>query len=56
MARYTSRKFSAALLALASVHWLLVEKLIDGGEYKTVVLGTIGAYIVGNVAQKAFKA
>ena len=55
MERYKSRKFIAALLALASVHWALVEKLIEAGDYKTVLLGTIGAYIIGNVAQKAVK-
>ena len=53
MDKYKSRKFIAALLALASVHWALVEKLIAAGDYKAVLLGTIGAYIVGNVAQKA---
>ena len=55
MDRYKSRKFIAALLALASVHWALVEKLIEAGDYKTVLLGTIGSYIIGNVAQKAVK-
>ena len=46
------RKFIAAVLALAAEHHALFEKLISGGEYKVLVLGTVGAYIAGNVIQK----
>lgn len=51
--RYASRKFVAALLSLVSAHWGLLEGLLVGGDYKAVVLGTVGLYIAGNVAQKA---
>lgn len=53
MSRYASRKFILALLALASTSWLVYEKAISAGDYKAVVIGTVGAYILGNVAQKA---
>ena len=53
MKAYASRKFVLALLSLASCSWLVYEKLITAGDYKTVVIGTVGAYIIGNVAQKA---
>ncbi len=53
MNRYASRKFVMALLSLASASWLVWEKVISAGDYKAVILGTVGAYIVGNVAQKA---
>ena len=52
MNRYYSRKFIAALLSLASASWALAEKLITSADYKTIVLGTVGVYIAGNVAQK----
>jgi hypothetical protein len=53
MNRYVSRKFIAAMAALGSVHWALVERLVDGDAYKAVVLGVVAAYVAGNVAQKA---
>lgn len=53
MSRYASRKFLLALLSLASATWLALEHVIAAGDYKAVVLGTVGAYIIGNVAQKA---
>ena len=53
--RYTSRKFIAAMLSLFSCHWLLLEGAITGDIYRTVVLGTVGAYLAANVAQKAIE-
>lgn len=53
MSRYASRKFILAVLSLGCATWLLLEKVIASGDYKAVVLGTVGAYILGNVAQKA---
>jgi hypothetical protein len=51
--RYSSRKFIAAMLSLLSCHWLILEGAISGDIYRTVVLGTVGAYLAANVAQKA---
>lgn len=53
MNRYASRKFIVAILGLVGAHWALFEKLIAAGDYKTIVLGCIGLYAVGNVANKA---
>jgi hypothetical protein len=50
--RLTSRKFLVALLALASASVLCWFKRIDAGVYATVVVGTVGAYLTANVAQK----
>lgn len=52
MTRYHSRKFILALLSLGSATWLVFERVITAGDYKVVVLGTVGAYIAGNVLQK----
>jgi len=49
---YASRKFVLALLSLASATWLVWEKVITTGDYKAVLLGTVGSYIAGNVVQK----
>lgn len=51
--RLTSRKFILSVLTLASCHWLLVEQLLSSADFKTLVLGTVGVYVAGNVAQKA---
>jgi hypothetical protein len=51
--RYGSRKFILALLALAASTWLVYEHAITPDVWRAVVLGTVGVYIVGNVAQKA---
>lgn len=51
--KYGSRKFVVALLGLVSVHWALIEHLIGAGDYKAVLLGIIGLYAAGNVADKA---
>lgn len=56
MTRYGSRKFLAALAALACATWALARSLLDSGDYTTLVLGTIGVYVAGNVAQRAVQA
>lgn len=49
--RYASRKFILALLSLASATWLVYTGHIADGVYSSVVIATVGAYILGNVAQ-----
>jgi len=51
--RYASRKFLLALLALCSASVLVYTGAIADGVYSAVVIATVGAYIAGNVAQKA---
>lgn len=53
MSRYASRKFllSAATLAAASV--LVWFDHLSATLWRDVVLGTVGVYVAGNVAQKA---
>lgn len=53
MIRYASRKFLLALLALLSASALVYTGHIADDVYSAVVIATVGAYIVGNVAQKA---
>lgn len=57
MERYASRKLWLALVTLAASSWLAVEKVIESGDWKAVVIGVVGAYMVANVgsafAQKA---
>ena len=53
MTTFASRKFIASIAALISAHWALYERLIESGDYKAIVIGTIGLYVTGNVAQKA---
>lgn len=53
MSRFASRKFVLSLLTLASATWLVAAGAIADGVYSAVVIATVGAYIVGNVAQKA---
>ena len=50
--RYASRKFILALASLASTTWLVSVGAITPAVYQAVVLGTVGAYIAGNVWQK----
>lgn len=52
MSRYASRKFLAAIASLLAGTWALAEGLLTGGDYKALVLGTVGLYIAGNVGQK----
>ena len=49
----TSRKFMLALFSLCSATALCVSGHIADGVYSAVVIATVGAYITGNVAQKA---
>lgn len=51
--KYGSRKFILALLTLVSATWLVYGRHIADGVYSAVVVATVGAYIIGNVAQKA---
>lgn len=53
MSRYASRKFLLALLSLASATGLVWSGHIADGVYSAVVIATVGAYIAGNVTQKA---
>lgn len=50
--RYASRKFLLALFTLMSATWLVYGGYIADGVYSAVVIATVGAYIVGNVAQR----
>ena len=50
--RYASRKFLLAAAALACATWLMSVFAITPEVYQWVVLGTVGAYITGNVGQK----
>lgn len=47
------RKFLLALLSLLSATLLVWLGHISDGVYSAVTIATCGAYIVGNVAQKA---
>lgn len=51
--RYASRKFILALLSLGSATLLVSMGAIADGVYSAVAIATVGAYIAGNVAQKA---
>lgn len=53
MNRYASRKFLLAAATLASASALVAAGAIADGVYSAVVIATVGAYIAGNVAQKA---
>lgn len=51
--RHLSRKFIAAMASLLSCTVLVACDVIADGIYATIVLGTVAAYITGNVMQKA---
>ncbi|MBL0353605.1 MAG: hypothetical protein WBJ68_14010 [Candidatus Dechloromonas phosphoritropha] len=53
MISYSSRKFLLALASLASATALVYGGQIADGVYSAVVIATVGAYIAGNVTQKA---
>lgn len=53
MLRYLSRKFILSVLSLLSATALVACGGIADGVYSAVVIATVGAYIAGNVAQKA---
>lgn len=51
--RYASRKFILALLALIALAALCWFRLIDGSQFITGLVATVGAYMTANVSQKA---
>lgn len=53
MKQLLSRKFIAAMSALASAHYLVATKLIADGVYSAVVIAAVGAYLAANVTQRA---
>ena len=53
MIRYGSRKFLLSAASLLSATGLVYIGSIADGVYSAVVIATVGAYITGNVAQKA---
>lgn len=53
MINYKSRKYLLCVLTLAACTFLLVFGFLTSADFRMVVLGTVGAYVVGNVAQKA---
>jgi hypothetical protein len=48
-----SRKFLLALFSLVSASVLCWFGKIDAGVYSVALVSTVGAYIAGNVTQKA---
>ncbi len=53
MTHLTSRKFIVTVLAMLSATGLCAFGLIHEGVYSVVMTATVGAYIAGNVVQKA---
>ena len=53
MNRFTSRKFLLALATLLIASGLLALGMVTALIWRDVVIATVGAYIAGNVAQKA---
>jgi hypothetical protein len=51
--RYASRKFLIAVASLGCAQWALFEKLIDGSDWRVVVIAVVGLYGAANVGQKA---
>lgn len=55
MNKYGSRKFIIiTLLTLLVNVWLVWERVIDAATFKAIILGTVGVYIAGNVAQRVW--
>lgn len=52
--RVGGRKFVAAMSALLAATLALWFDHIEGLTYRDIVLGTIGVFVTGNVAQKVF--
>lgn len=52
--KFTSRKFLLCLLSLATGIVLVSIGKISDNVFATILLGTVGAYITGNVVQKTF--
>lgn len=54
MGRYASRRFLLAALSCVAATWLQYMGRLGaaGSTYALVVVGTVGAYITGNTAQK----
>ena len=50
--RHLSRKFLLSLAALLALSVLTWHKMIDSAGFVTGLIGTVGAYIAGNVYQK----
>jgi hypothetical protein len=48
-----SRKFLLSVMTLLSNHYLVANQFIADGVYSAVMIATVGAYIAGNVVQKA---
>lgn len=51
--RFGGRKFIATIAALLATTVVLAFDMISGLTFRDIVLGTIGVYVAGNVAQKA---
>ena len=53
MSRFSSRKFLLAVATMLVSSGLLSLDMITALIWRDVVIATVGAYIAGNVAQKA---
>lgn len=53
--RYASRKFIVAMTGLGLTQWALFERMLDGNDYKTIMLAVVAGYVAGNVGQKALE-
>lgn len=51
--KYGSRKFLLALLTIISADALRFLSMLDGGQWVTIVAGTLTVYFAANVGQKA---
>ncbi len=50
--KLSSRKFILCCAVLISCTALMAMGVVAGAEYKSIVLGTVGVYVTGNVVQK----